>query len=182
MIIAITGTPGTGKTSVSKIIEKNGFKVIDLNEIACDNSFLIGRDEKRDTNIVDIDRVNDFVKKNYSDYDCVFVDSHLSHLLKCVDRVFVLRAHPNTLRKNLKSKSWNEEKINENVEAEILDIILCETVNIYSEENIIEIDTTGKSIDEISEIIIGITKDGFKNMKKYKIGNIDWSDEILKDF
>ena len=56
MIIALTGTPGTGKTSISNILQKKGFKIIDLNEIACEKGFLIGRDEKRDSNIVDIER------------------------------------------------------------------------------------------------------------------------------
>ena len=56
MIIAITGTPGTGKTSISKILVKNDFEVIDLNRIALENKFLISKDEERDSWIVDTDR------------------------------------------------------------------------------------------------------------------------------
>ena len=44
MIVALTGTPGIGKTSVSKILEKN-FYVIDLNKIATDKNFIIGIDK-----------------------------------------------------------------------------------------------------------------------------------------
>ena len=41
MIIALTGTPGTGKTSISKILEKNSYKVVDLNKLVYEKDFLI---------------------------------------------------------------------------------------------------------------------------------------------
>jgi adenylate kinase len=182
MIIAITGTPGTGKTSVSKIIQKDGFDVIDFNNVACEKNFLIGRDEKRDTNLVDIKKINDFIKKNYSGKDIVFIEGHLSHLLKCIDKVIILRCNPNLLRKNLLQKGWKESKIKENIEAEILDIILCEVVDTYSKENIFEIDVTDKSIDTVAYEIKNLIKEKFREVKKYNIGKIDWSEEILKDF
>ena len=182
MIIAITGTPGTGKTSVAKTLIKKGYIVLDLNKIACENDFLIGRDKKRGSNIVDIDKLNLFIKKNYSGSDTVFVEGHLSHLLKCVDKVIVLRLHPSQLKKHLEKKKWNKEKIKENLEAEILDVILCESVETHSEDNIAELDVTYKSVNEIVLIIVNLAENIFKNMQKYKIGKIDWSEEILKDF
>lgn len=182
MIIAITGTPGTGKTSVAKKLVREGYIVLDLNRIACENDFLLGRDEKRKSNIVDIDKLNLFIKKNYSKFDIVFVEGHLSHLLKCVDKLIVLRLEPSQLKKYLKKKRWNEKKIKENLESEILDIILCESVEIHSKDNIAELNVTNKSVDEVASIIIDLVEDGFKNLQKYKIGNIDWSEEILKDF
>lgn len=182
MIIAITGTPGTGKTSVSKIIQKDGFEVVDFNKVACENNFLIGKDKKRDSNIVDIKRFDEYIRKNYIGKEIVFIEGHLSHLLKCVDKVILLRCHPNKLRKNLSKKGWKEIKIKENIEAEILDIILCEVVEKYPEENIFEIDTTDKSIEGIAHDIIELTKENFRKVKKYNIGKIDWSEEILKDF
>ena len=182
MIIAITGTPGTGKTSVAKELVREGYIVLDLNRIACETDFLLGRDEKRKSNIVDIDKLNLFIKKNYSKFDIVFVEGHLSHLLKCVDKLIVLRLEPSQLKKHLKKKRWNEKKIKENLESEILDIVLCESVDIHSKDNIAEFNVTNKSVDEIVSIIIDLLKDGFKNLQRYKIGNIDWSEEILKDF
>ena len=182
MIIAITGTPGTGKTSVAKKLVRKGYIVLDLNRIACETDFLLGRDEKRKSNIVDIYKLNLFIKKNYSKFDIVFVEGHLSHLLKCVDKLIVLRLEPSQLKKYLKKKRWNEKKIKENLESEILDIVLCESVEIHSKDNIAELNVTNKSVDEIVSIIIDLVKDGFKNLQKYKIGNIDWSEEILKDF
>jgi adenylate kinase len=182
MIIALSGTPGTGKTSIAKILAENGFEIVDLNNIACGQGFLIGHDDKRDSDIVDVNGLNNYIHKNYQKKDVIFVEGHLSHLLKCADKVIVLRCHPDKLRGNLSKKGWKDDKINENIEAEALDIILCEAVDLYSEKKVIEIDVTSKSIDNVASLIIKLVKDEFKDMKKYKIGNIDWSEEILKDF
>ena len=62
MKIALTGTPGTGKTSVSKVLEKRKLKVIDLNKLAIEKDFIIGYDKKRDSKIIDINRLNNFFK------------------------------------------------------------------------------------------------------------------------
>jgi broad-specificity NMP kinase len=67
------------------------------------------------------------------------------------------------------------------VEAEILDVILCETVELHPEENIFEIDTTNENIDSVLNSIIDIVKSNFEQIKKYKIGKIDWSEEILNN-
>ena len=182
MIIALTGTPGSGKTSVAKILQNKGFKIIDLNQIACDKNFLIGKDEKRNSNIVDITKFNNFLKENYFGKDTVFVESHLSHLLKNVDKIIVLRCHPDKLRNNLSKKGWKEHKIKENVEAEILDIILCEAIDIHSRDDIFEIDVSDRSPDDVVHSILEIIKNKFKNIKKYNIGKIDWSEEILREF
>jgi broad-specificity NMP kinase len=61
-------------------------------------------------------------------------------------------------------------------------VILCESVEIHNEENIFEIDTTEESIEFVASSIIEIIKNKFQPMKKYNIGKIDWSEEILKDF
>ena len=78
-------------------------------------------------------------------------------------------------------RDWKEDKIHENIEAEILDVILCEAVDIHTEKNCFEIDGTKRSIDDIVNCILNLLNNKFKDMKKYKIGKIDWSDEILKD-
>ena len=125
MLIALTGTPGTGKTAISNILREKNFEVVDLNEITTNKNFLIGNDEKRDSRMIDVDSLNEYIKKNYKGKDIVFIEGHLSHLLKSMDKVIVIRCHPDKLKKRLSKKGWKKEKIRENIEAEILDIILC---------------------------------------------------------
>lgn len=182
MLVALTGTPGTGKTSVSNVLQENGFKVVDLNKVAVEKGFSVGTDKKRNSRIIDVDRLNDYVKEKYKGKDVVFIEGHLSHLLKNVDKVIVLRCHPDELRKRLSRTEWKKEKVEENIEAEKLDIILCESVEIHSEKNVFEIDATGKSVDAVASSISEIIRNKFRHMKKYNIGKVDWSEEILKDF
>jgi adenylate kinase len=181
MKIALTGTPGTGKTSISKLLEKKGFNILDLNRVACEKNFIIGKDDLRDSNIIDIEKFDDFFITTYKGKD-IIIEGHLSHLLSGIDKIIILRCHPDYIKKNLKSKGWKKEKIRENIEAEILDIILCEAVDKHSDKNIFEIDVTGKSIEFIASSIVELINSEFKNMKNYKIGKIDWSEEILKKF
>lgn len=182
MIIALTGTPGIGKTSISKELINKGYEVIDLNKVVIDNKFFLGQDNERDSKIVDITKLNYYFKNNYREKDIVFVDGHLSHFLKCADFIIVLRLNPAMLYKNLVKRKWKKKKIKENLEAEMLDIILCETIEIHSKEKIIELNMTDKSIEKIVKIIMELVKNKFKNIKKYKIGSIDWSEQILKEF
>jgi len=178
MIISLTGTPGTGKTSVSEILKENGFKVIDLNKLAKEKNYIIGKDRKRNSNIVDLNKINKFFKNLKNDTN-IIVDGHLSHFIKNVDKVIILRCNPKKLKENLKKKQWKDRKIIENIEAEILDIILSETIEIHKIENLIEIDTTDLSIDKVAKIIINLINNNFKNIKKYKIGKIDWSEDYI---
>jgi len=182
MIIAITGTPGTGKTSISKGLIKKDFNVVDLNKIAYEKKYLVGKDEKRNSFIVDTNKIDSFIKKNYKKKELTFIEGHLSHLLRCVDIVIILRLNPLKLENNLLNRKWKKEKIKENLEAEMLDIILCETIQIHSLDKVIEIDTTEKSLNETINTIIGLADNNFKNIKNYKIGKIDWSEHILKEF
>ena len=182
MIIALTGTPGTGKTSVAQLLKEKNFEIIDLNKEACDNDFLIEKDSERDSNIVDIERLDKYIFEKYSSKDIFFVEGHLSHLLKNVNKIVILRCHPETLKKHLLKKGWKKEKIKENLDAEMLDIILCETVEIHKENDIFEIDVSDKYIEEATDSIIEIIDNDFKMIEEYKIGKIDWSEEILKDF
>ena len=182
MLVALTGTPGVGKTSVSYVLQDKGFKNVDLNKVAVEEGFIVGVDKERESKIINLDKLNDYVKNLYKSKDVVFLVGHVSHLLKNIDKVIVLRCHPDELRKRLSVKKWVEKKVKENLEAEVLDVILCESLEVHSKRNVFEIDTTGLSIDAVASSVIEIVDNDFKHMEKYKIGKIDWSEEILKDF
>ena len=176
MFVALTGTPGTGKTSVSNILKQKNYTVISLNEIAISNNFILGVDEKRDSKILDIKKINSFISKSYANSDLIFIEGHASHLLDIIDKVIILRCHPKKLQKRLEKKGWGKDKILENIEAEALDIILCEVVEYFSEEQIFEINTTNKKPTDISRDVENIIKGKIKN---YSFGKIDWSEEII---
>jgi len=101
--------------------------------------------------------------------------------------VFVLRRDPRDLKRILKSRGYNEEKIKENLAAEILDVCLFDAVNIFGEDKVSEVDVTAKSPHEVIEEILSV----INGEKKPKVGIVDWLgileaegelDDYLKDF
>ena len=179
MIISLTGTPGTGKTSISKLLEKNNIDIIHLNNLIEKNKSKFEFDYKRKTKIIDIDELNKIIEKKINKDDLIIIEGHLSHLLNNLDKIIILRCHPLELKNRLNKRKWNKNKIKENIESEILDIILCECVSKYSKNNIFEVNTTGIKINDLSQEIINIINNNFIDNKNYYIGKIDWSDEIF---
>ncbi|KAA0003390.1 MAG: NMP kinase [Thermoplasmata archaeon] len=173
MKIALTGTPGTGKTSVAELLRKKGYKVERFDEIGKD--YIIGYDKERGCNIVDVESIDNIFSKK-KEKGILFIEGHLSHLLS-VDIAIILRCNPYELEKRLKKKGWNKRKIMENVEAEALDIILCQACNIHGEESVFEIDTTGKKTEEVVMELEKMIKKGFKEKQK----RVDWSEWLMEN-
>jgi len=178
MLIAITGTPGTGKSLLCDYLEKKDYTILRLNEIALKNNFISGFDKKRNCYIIDVDKLNKYIKDKYgNNKEIIFLDGHFSHLLENLDKIIILRTNPVELKKRLTLKGWNFEKIRENLEAEILDIIPVETLEKHPVNKVYEIDTTDKKPQEIANIVHNIIYGKFKNNKGYRVGKIKWLDE-----
>jgi len=56
--IAITGTPGTGKTSLARKMAKEGYLVIDVAKLIKNYKLSGGYDRKRRCDVVDVNKVN----------------------------------------------------------------------------------------------------------------------------
>lgn len=172
MIIAVSGTPGVGKTSVAKLLAKKlGYDYVDLREFALKHSVGEMKGEELE---LDIDELAYHVEKDLRDKNVV-LDGHLSHLMP-VDQVIILRAHPKLIGERLKERGYSKGKIAENVEAELVDVCLLEAID--ENENIIEVDTTDKPPEEIVSEILDLLNKGIKR----RIGIVDWTkfyEEIL---
>jgi len=147
MRVAITGTPGTGKTTASERVETD-LDVIGLNEIVRTEGLTTGTDEERDSLVADLDAI----AARLSDRDDVLVESHLAHHLD-VDRVVVLRCRPDELKRRLLARGESEPKAEENAEAEALDVILSEAVDRHGLDAVYEIDTTDRPPEAVAEEI-----------------------------
>lgn len=164
MRVALTGTPGTGKTSISG--EMDGFEVVDLKEFAVEN----GIGERNEELEIDVSELRDaFESSTRSGNDLLF-EGHFSHHLSA-DLCVVLRCAPDELRERLEEREYSREKIEENIEAEKIDLTLQEAVEV--QENVLEIDTTGREAGEVAaelEERIDEMETGY--------GEIDWTDSI----
>ncbi len=187
MRIALTGTPGTGKTTVARLLP---YRVIDINALVKDGLNLgvdpergcLEADMKalerklkemdgRDTwNTADIGDTGDTADTRGAE-GITILEGHFSHLL--ADRAIVLRLSPRALCPRLEARGYSQKKIKENLEAEALDVILVEAVENCSRVD--EIDTTGKTPQEVARLVIKIVE-GELVMPP---GQVDWLEDYI---
>ena len=145
--VAVTGTPGTGKSTATAMLEGE-YDVIHLNDrIKADDDLWTERDADRDTLVADLDAVRD----DLGDWSGV-LDSHLAHRFD-VERVVVLRCHPETIESRLEARGESPETAAENAESEALDVILSEAVDGHGVENVYEIDATDRDPEAVADAI-----------------------------
>ena len=121
MIIIVTGTPGTGKTTVSKWLSgKLKFKYLDVKKLITKNKLY----ETYDTKILN-KKIIEEIKKGTD----IIIDSHLSQFIpnNQVDLCIVCKCELKKLNKRLEKRKYNQKKIRENLDAEIFDICLEES-------------------------------------------------------
>jgi adenylate kinase len=170
MQVAITGTPGTGKTSSCERLAKRGYVVIDLDDVARKEGFIVGRDERRATDEVDVEALREHLRIPAK---MAFLKSHYSHLM-AVNVAIVLRCRPSVLRHRLEERGWSPEKVRENVEAEAIDVIVQEAVGRLP--FVFEVDTTQATPNETAEAILAILQG---KTTGHEPGSVDWSSEVL---
>jgi len=149
-LIAITGTPGTGKTSVCRALGSE-YNIINLNALVGSKGFYTGIDADRGCFIADL--LTEYIRREVENSEKpVVIESHLAHLLPLQpDVAIVLRTNPVVLASRLRQKGFSMRKIEENVEAEMLDVILIEAVELC--RVIYELDTTNSTVSETASII-----------------------------
>jgi adenylate kinase len=170
VLIAITGTPGTGKSSVCEVLAKRGYAVVDLDEVARRVGLVVGRDEARDTDEVDVDALRETLRVPAK---VAFLKGHYSHRMD-VNLAVVLRCRPSVLRKRLEARGWSAAKVRENVEAEAIDVIVQEAASRLP--FVFEVDTTQATPNETAEAILAILQG---ETQGHEPGSVDWTSEVL---
>jgi len=174
MNISISGIPGTGKSTVAKLLEKKlDANLIDIKKLVNSKKIKSKYDKKRKTRIIENKDLRNAVKKELSKEKDNIIESHLSHLIKS-DIFFILRTNPTELKKRLKKRKWSKAKIRENIEAEFVDEITIETLNLHKKSKIYEIDTSKKKPGSILKVITKVLKRQ-TNYRKYYAGKINWN-------
>ena len=172
MKISISGVPATGKTEIAKLLSKKlNYNLISINELAEELDAFVGYDKKRESRILDMDRLEKEIKKLKCN---IILEGHTAHLFH-VDIVIVLRCNPEVLKKRLEKRyPSNPLKVRENLEAEILGVITSEAIT--KNKKVYEIDTTEKKIEKNVNEILKILKG---NTEDFKVGKIDWLEKYF---
>lgn len=170
MHVAVTGTPGTGKSSACERLAKRGYAVIDLDDVARSEGAIVGRDVARATDEVDVEALRERLRIPAK---MAFLKGHYSHLMD-VNVAVVLRCRPSVLRKRLEARGWSPEKVRENLEAEAIDVITQEAVGRLP--FVFEIDTTEATPEQTAATILEILQG---RTEGHEPGSVDWSHEVL---
>jgi adenylate kinase len=174
-VIAISGTPGTGKTALGNLLSHQlHAKFIELSQVVTNHQFHFGEDAERETLIADIDRLQEYLVSQFQDSDQLFVVT--GHFADLVPKEFlrvlvVLRCHPLTLIRRLADRNWSSEKILENIQAEILGECTSQGLSKISRHKIFEIDTTNATTDEVVTAIKSILSG---KGDQYSVGKTSW--------
>jgi len=165
MKILITGTPGAGKTEISKELAKiMDLEYVNVKEIINNHKEVV--DEIDNDELVINTKLKKILLKELPK-DCIY-ETHLIEYCPIPDIYIILRTNPLELKKRLFERKYPKQKIMDNLEVEILDYF---TQKIKSKK-VIEFDTSKGSAKinakKIMELLV---------LKKYGKGKISWIDK-----
>lgn len=175
-VILVTGTPCVGKTvTAHQLTAKLDALYVNLTDLALHDNLVLGKDEKRDTVVVDEAKMQKKLREVIltTDKNNVVVDGHYAVNVvpkNLVTLVFVLRRDPVELRKQMENCTFPEPKIMENLASEILDVCLVDVLNAGHAGKTCELDATGKSTEQIVNAMLKALADP----SKCCVGVVDW--------
>ena len=144
-MIAISGIPGTGKTTLCMELSRLGYTCLSLGD------FLAKRITQPDGEV----DVSDFESLEFG-YD--FVESHMSHVISGSDAVIILSCREETVKSRLEERGYDLSKINENLDAQRSEVIYSEAMERLPANRILVIDCSSRSIEDIASMAIGFRK------------------------
>jgi len=171
MIVAISGSVGSGKTTISRELGKKlGFEVVPLNVLA--KYFKLNDVEELETFDFDLDKllekVEKDVKKARDENEDIIYEGHFAHFINpnLVDILFVINRDLKELKKEYGRRGYNEQKIKDNLEVEAFNLCFYEAIeNGYGEE-----------VEKVADIHKNLDK---KNTVVYSINNSSSEDNLL---
>ncbi len=127
-LICISGTPGTGKSTLAKaIVRKCGYQRLDISKHYPKISY--GYTSEKNCYDVNLVKFKALVQKRLKESRGLVIDSHISHLLpkRMVD-VCIVMICPDLkkLKRRLQQRGYSPKKVRENLDAEIFQVCLNE--------------------------------------------------------
>jgi len=154
-VIAVVGTPGTGKKTVAHHLSSSlQIDYLDLNDVAVEKGAVVGKEGS--TYVVSTSKLRKILLPIIKGRRLVLSGHLIPSVLKRneVELVILLRCAPEILEVRLASRGYSEAKIKENVAAEVLGVLVAESLNAFGVDRVSEHDTSYRSVeDTVAEIL-----------------------------
>jgi adenylate kinase len=163
-LVALTGTPGTGKSSVAASLRAT-VPTVELADLAQ----LVGAADPIPGGVaVDLAALGRIVQELPANNHPLLVAGHLAHFLPIRD-VIVLRCHPLELERRLTTAHrGTRREVIENVASEALDGILLEATDLG--RRVWEVDTTRKTLAAVAREV----RNRIRRRGPPRVGVVDW--------
>jgi adenylate kinase len=155
--VYITGVPATGKTAVAKNLSDSLLlNYLEINSVVLDKGLFFGYDINRDSVIIDDELLTQELNAIITKENRLCLVGPIIPLKNVFDFIIVLHCGITTLRQRFSARDYSENKIEENIEAEIMNIIYYDSIEFYSEKKVIEVHNDERTIEETCNEIISI--------------------------
>ena len=180
--IAVTGTPGCGKTSMCQMgltypSKKGGEVTVQTVEELADVAGALGATNAEDESApIDIELLREQLTTDWNDAPgCLtLVDGHLSHLL-AVDAIVIIRCEPSLLSARNEARGWSEQKVMENSEWELLGGPWNDWEE-WTDAPVLELDSSEVSPEMSFSALLEWAGNGFKPERPEQ--SIDWIERL----
>ena len=176
VVLAISGTPGVGKSQLTERLSEHGWAVLSLSDRAAEHGCLGEVDSADGAAPIDIHRLAE--QWQAPEEGRWVVDGHLSHLLD-VDGVVLLRCSPALLGERLAKRGYDEAKVRANVEWELTAGHWAELLDFEIEAPVLELDAGSHASELLQEQVATWVDEGLpcKPLADQALGALDWLGE-----
>lgn len=169
--VLICGTPGTGKSKIVEKIKKElpSFQFINVSRYAIENDLIGEYDVELASQVLKedvlIDKLLDLMKKQGLNFiESIHADLFEDHE---IDVVFVIRAKTEVLYDRLKKRNYSDAKIENNMQAEIFQVIFDEVKETFDESKVHELQNNNLSdLDHNINCIVKTIFEQSKDLRK----------------
>ena len=167
-VILISGTPGTGKSTIISSItaEYPTTQVLNVSDFVKKEGLHDGYDAEFDTFIINDRKTQKRLMKLLPEMRArgpVLIECHSCGLFdedemeSLVDHVLVLTCSTETLYDRLKARGYSKKKIDENMECEIMRVCADESREVFRKEGVVR-EMVNDSGSDLSAIFTAISK------------------------
>jgi len=155
----ITGVTGTGKTAVAqKLTQQLALDYIEVNTLVLEKGFYLGYDINRDSVIIDDDLLIPYMESFITGKKRLCLVGGIIPLKDVFELIIVLRCGISILKQRLISRNYPKDKIESNLEAEIMNVVYYEAIEFFSNEKVVEVYNDKSTIDETCNQITSIIR------------------------